>query len=135
MTHGVNLVKGRLFAEQRLRCIEIDLSGHRYKDDAEIAAAVRSSAPRRWIWKKPPMPIKRPELPKGPVPRRGSFKRSAPPEIDVEGWADFNRRHPAARGPHARARRPISVDEPRIARVRADEVAAQDCQLLPPCAR
>ncbi len=95
VTHGVNLVKAGLFAEQRLRCIEIDLSRYRYKDDAEITAAVRSSAPRRWVWKKGRMPIARPELPKGPVPRRGSFKRPAPPEIDVEGWADFNRRHPA----------------------------------------
>jgi hypothetical protein len=95
VTHPFNLVKAGLFAEQRLRCIEIDLSRYRYKEDAEIAAAVRSSAPRRWVWKKAPMPINRPELPNGPVPRRGSFKQPAPPEIDVEGWAEFNRRHPA----------------------------------------
>jgi Competence protein CoiA-like family len=96
VTHRVDAVKGKAFAEQRLRCIEIDLARYRYSSDDEIRRAVISDAPRRWVWKKPPMPVDRPVWPSGPVPRRGRTMRppARPDEFTAEDWAAFNRRHP-----------------------------------------
>lgn len=96
VTHRVTEQKAREFEAQRLRCIEIDIARYRYRSDEDIRRAIITEAPRRWIWKKPPMPIARPQWPSGPVPRRGSFKRPPPfpSEFTAEDWAAFNRRHP-----------------------------------------
>lgn len=96
VTHRVDATKAKMFAAQKLRCIEIDIASYRYCSDEQIVRAVIAEAPRRWVWKKPPMPIARPQWPTGPVPRRGKVKPPPPPpsEFTAEDWAAFNRRHP-----------------------------------------
>lgn len=95
VTHRVDASKAIAFEAQKLRCIEIDISRYRHRTDDEIRRAVISEAPRRWVWKKPPMPITRPQWPTGPIPSGGSFKRPPPfpSEFTAKDWADFNRRH------------------------------------------
>ena len=95
VTHRVSAMKAASFAQQKLRCIEIDIARYRFCSDEEIKRAVIFEAPRRWVWKKPPMPIARPEVPNIAVPRTGKF--SLPPpfpnEFTADDWAAFNRRH------------------------------------------
>lgn len=95
VTHAVSAEKARLYEDLKLPCIEIDLSRYRYRTDAEILAGVVSDAKRRWVWKKPPMPVKRVEWPTGPVPKNRRFRQPAqqPSEFTAEDWIDFRRRH------------------------------------------
>lgn len=96
VTHGADAAKAKIFAAQKLRCIEINIARYRHRSDEEIRRAVIAEAPRRWVWKKSPMPMARPEWPSGPVPRRGKVELPPlpPSEFTAEDWAAFNRRHP-----------------------------------------